>query len=127
MQEHARKYFLTDVRKGNKERKSLRDIRLIMDLFDLFLIQKDEEKPKYGEITTPEKLKRWAPSLGNIRGILFPDQDTCNRVSFDLAQGACGKHPIFPFDRGDIRRKPWVPLESERTRPRSVEGSPEIP
>ena len=53
MQETARQYFLTDLRKGNKTRKPLRELRLVIDLFGLFVIQKDEEKPKYEEITIP--------------------------------------------------------------------------
>ena len=127
MQEQARKYCLTDIRKGNKERQTLRGIRLIMDLFDLFVIQKDEEKPKYEEITTPEKLKNWAPSLGNLRGMILPDQDTCNHFSFELAKGACGKPPITPCALGTLRRKPWTPHGvSTHTRPRRVEGAPEI-
>ena len=53
MQQQGRQYYLTDIRKGNKERKTLRDIRLIMGIFDLFVNQKDGERPKYAEITIP--------------------------------------------------------------------------
>ena len=116
MQEQARQYFLTDLRKGNAERKTLRDLRLIMDLFDLFVIQKDEEKPKFEEITIPEKLKHWSPSLTNLRGTLLPDQDMCNHFSFELAKGACKKPPIVPFVLGELHKKPWVPQESSHTR-----------
>ena len=109
MQEQARQYFLTDLRKGNAERKTLRDRRLIMGLFDLFAIQKDEDKPKYEEITIPEKLKYWAPSLTNLRGMLLPGQDMCNRFSFELAKGACKKPPIAPFTLGGSMRNPGPP------------------
>ena len=65
---------MTDLRKGHKTRKPLKELRLVIDLFGLFVIQKDEEKPKYEEITIPEKLKLWSPSITNLRGLLLPDQ-----------------------------------------------------
>ena len=43
MFEQPMQYFLTDLRKGNADRETLRDIRLVMDLFDLFVIQMDGE------------------------------------------------------------------------------------
>ena len=116
MQETARQYFLTDLRKGNKTRKPLKELRLVIDIFGLFVIQKDEEKPKYEEITIPEKLKAWSPSITSLRGILLPDQDACNYFSFELAKGRCKTPPIIPFVIADFSKKPWLPAESSHTR-----------
>ena len=87
-----------------------------MGLFDLFVIQKGEEKPKYEEITIPEKLKHWSPSFTNLRGMLLPGQEMCSRFSFELANGAWGGTSDYPFCPGGIRKKPWVPQESPHTR-----------
>ena len=116
MQETARQYFLTDLRKGNKTRKPLKELRLVIDIFGLFVIQKDEEKPKYEEITIPEKLKKWSPSITNLRGLLLPDQDACNYFSFELAKGKCKTPPIIPFVIADLSKKPWLPAESSHAR-----------
>ena len=35
----------------------MRELRLFIDIFGLFAIQKGEEKPKYEEVTIQEKLK----------------------------------------------------------------------
>ena len=116
MQETDRQYFLTDLRKGNKTRKPLRELRLVIDLFGLFVIQKDEGKPKYEEITIPEKLKYWSHSITNLRGLLLPGQDACNYFSFELAKGRCETHPIIPFAIADFSKKPWLPAESSHSR-----------
>ena len=120
MQETARQYFLTDLRKGDKTRKPLRELRLVIDIFGLFVIQKDEEKPKYEEITIPEKLKLWSPSITNLLGLLLPDQDACNYFSFELAKGRCETHPIAPFATAEFHKKPWLPTESSHSRAQDV-------
>ena len=56
MQENARQFSITDLRKSNQNKKTLKDLRLILDIFQLFEIPKDDDKPKYEEITIPEKL-----------------------------------------------------------------------
>ena len=116
MQETSRQYFPTDLRKGNKTRKPLRELRLVIDLLGLFVIQKDEEEPKYAEITIPGKLKYWPRSITNIRGLILPGQDACNHCSFERAKGRCKTHPIAPFALAEFRKKPWMAAESSHTR-----------
>ena len=62
----------------------MRELRLIFDMFGLFVIQKGEEKPKYEEITIPVQLKYVSHSITNLRGMLLPDKDACDRFSFEL-------------------------------------------
>ena len=111
MQENPRQYLLTDLRKGEKP-ENPDGIRLIGDLFGLFVIQKDEEQPKYEEITIPRILQYWPPSITNLRGLLLPGQDAFDRFSFDLAKGRCGKPPIILFATAELHKKPWMPDES---------------
>ena len=120
MQENARQFSITDLRKTNTNRKTLKDLRLLLGVFQLFEIQKDDDKPKYKEITIPEKLKGWNPRFADLRGLLLPDQDTCNFFSFELAKGRCKKPPMVPFVVGDMSLKPWMPNESAHTR--AMEG-----
>ena len=54
MQEQARRYFLTDLRNGNTERKTLRDIRLAMGLCDQLVIQKDGGNRSTKKSQSPE-------------------------------------------------------------------------
>ena len=61
MQEASHQYFLADIRKG-KSPKHMREIRLVIDLCGLFVIQKDDEKPKYEEITIPGN-----SNIGHVR------------------------------------------------------------
>ena len=86
-QETARRYFLTDHRKWGKSRKATQGLRVIIDMCGLFVIRKDEEKPKCDEITIPGKLKYWPPALTNLRGLLLHGQEACNYFSFELANG----------------------------------------
>ena len=120
MQENARQFFLTDLRKSNHNRKTIKDLRLILNLFQLYEIQKDENKPTYEEITIPEKLKGWNPRFSDLRGLFLPDQDACNFFSFELAKGRCKKPPMIPFVVGDMSLKPWMPNESAHAR--AMEG-----
>ena len=117
MEEQARSYFLTDLRKGDhKHRRTLKELRLVMALFSLFVIQKDEDKPKYEEITIPTKLRKWTPSLSNLKGFLLPDQDMCNHFSFELAKGRCEKPPMIPFVLAELRKKHWIPSQDAHIR-----------
>ena len=120
MQENARQFFLTDLRKSNSNRKTIKDLRLLLCIFQLFEIQKDDEKPKYEEITIPVKLKGWNPRLSDLKGLLLPDQDACNFFSFELAKGRCKKPPMVPFVVGEMSLKPWMPNESAHVR--AMEG-----
>ena len=92
------------------------ELRLVIDLFGLFVIQKDEEKPKYEEITIPEKLKLWPPSITNIRGLLLPGQDACVYFSFEMAKGRCETTPIIPSAIDGLSEKPWLPAEPFHSR-----------
>ena len=105
MKETARQYFSTDLRKGNKTRKPLMEVRLIIDMFGLFVIQKGEEELKYEEITITEKLKYRPHSKTNLRGLLLHGQDACGRFSFELAKGRCKTHPIIPCRVSRIPQK----------------------
>ena len=116
MQEQARNYFLADLRKGAKERKTLKELRMVIALYDLFAIQKDEEKPKYEEITTPTRMRKWTPSLSKLDGFLLPDQDMCNRFSFELAMGRCKKPPTIPFALSELHKKPCIPIQDAHIR-----------
>ena len=58
MQEQARQYFLTDLQKGNRSRRPLKELRLTLEFCYLWPVQKNEDKPSYGEITIPVKLRR---------------------------------------------------------------------
>ena len=72
----------------------MREPRLIIELFGLFVSQKDEEKPKYEDITIPGELKYWPHSGTNVRELILPGRDACNYFSFELAKGRCETPPI---------------------------------
>ena len=93
MRENAPTILVTDLRRSN--RKTHNDLRLPIEIYTLYLIQKDEDKPKSAEITIPDKSKRWTPDLRDIRGILI--QGACNFFSLELGRGRCEKPPISPF------------------------------
>ena len=116
MQEQARQYYLADLRRGRGHRKPLKELRLTLEIFALFPIQKDEEKPRYEEVTIPVKLRRWAPSLQDLKGLLLPDQDECNHFSFELAKGRCKKPPMIPFITGELHKQPWMPPQEAHSR-----------
>ena len=119
-QENTRQCFITDLRKSNQNRETSKGLRLIVDIFQLFEIQKGDDRPKYEEITTPERMKKWRHALANLRGLLLPDQDACNFFSFELAKGHCEEPPIAPFVIGGMALKPWAP--SEPSHLRALEG-----
>lgn len=114
IQAHSRPYFSTDLRKWNRTRKPLMELRLVIDLLGLFAIQKDEEGPKYDEITLPVKLKHWPHSVTNIRGILLPGQDACSRFSFELATDMCETNPAIALALYELQ-KTWIPAESSHS------------
>ena len=101
----------------------MREIRLVGDLFGVFVIRKDEEKPEYEEIATPEKLTYWPPSIANIRGLLLHGQDASDYFSVELAKEGCKTHPIASSAVADFRKKPWVPSEPPIQAP-STRGKP---
>lgn len=71
--------------------------------------KKDCEKPKYEEKTAPVRLKKWTPTITDIRRLLLPGQDESNFSRFELANGRCKKHPITPFLVAEMSQKPWMP------------------
>ena len=116
MQEQARQYFLSDLRRGNKSRKPLKELRLTLEFFYLWPVQKNDEKPSFEEITIPVKLRKWAPSLENLKGLFLPDQDECNYFSLELAKGRCKKPPMVPYITADLHKNPWMPSQQAHTR-----------
>ena len=61
---------------------------------------------------------KWAPSLGNVAGILTPDQDAVNFSTIELTRGALEVPPFFPFWAGGLSQTPWVPTEPSFSRAR---------
>ena len=115
-QEQARQYFLPDLRKGNRPRRPLKELRLTMEFSYLWPVQKNEDKPSYEEITIPAKLRGWAPSLQNIKGLLLPDQDECNYFSLEPAKGRCEKPPMVPYIAAELHKSPRMPSQEAHTR-----------
>ena len=115
-QENVRQFFITDLRKSNQSRKTLKGLRLILDISQLFEIQKHDDKPKIWGNNDSGKMKKWAPALTDLRCLFLPGQDACNFFSFELAKGRCKKPPITPFVEGDFAPKPWMPNEAAHLR-----------
>ena len=88
---------------------------MVVDIFGLFVIRKGEENPKYEEITIPGELKHWSHSITNILGLL-PDQDACDRFSFEMAKGRCETPPNALPRYPNSTKKRRAPAESSHTR-----------
>ena len=69
----------------------MRELRLVVDLFGLSVIQKSEDKSKYEEITIPGKLKYWPPSITYLRELRIPDQDACDYFISELETGGANR------------------------------------
>ena len=115
-QEQAMRYSLADLREGATHRKSLNELRLVIAICDLCVIQKDEDKPKYEEIATPTKLRKWGHSMSKMGGFQQHGQDMCDHFSFDLAKERREKHQAIPFALDELRKDHWVPRKDARLR-----------
>ena len=106
---------------GPKTSKPLRELRLTVDLFHLFVIRKDDERPKCDEVTILGKLKSWSPAITDPRGLLLPGRGACDYFSFELANGGRKKHPTISFVTADFRKiDPGARRIAQFARPRYV-------
>ena len=114
-QEQARRYFLSDLRKGGN-RKPLKELLLTLGIFALFPVQKGDGKPKYGEVAIPVELRKWPPSLRKLQGMFLPDQYGCDHFSFELAKGGARNlrrpHSLLPNSKKHLR----IPHQESHTR-----------
>ena len=126
MQDQERQYFATDMRRGANGRETLRDIRLVVGIFDLFATRMGDGKPKYEEITIRGGPKCKPPSPTNLLGARLRDRDMRNRFSFELAKGARNLRES-PSSWANYVKSLGPPHGSAHTRPRRAECSPKIP
>ena len=85
-------YFLPGIRRGRETRKTAKELRATMWIFDMSPppLQNDDYKHSRKESVIPAKLRKWIPPFANIVAIFPHVQYECNRFISDLSNERFG-------------------------------------
>ena len=115
MQEHARTYFISNLKK--QKGCTATSARLALDLVETFQTKmKNAKDPRIEEVQIPREMTKWNPSLASLTGILVPDQDMVNHFTIELTRGRNEVPAYTPFVTGDLSADPWIPGDPLYTR-----------
>ena len=117
IQQTARDFLLADLRRP-ENRRSLEDLTLLLDIFDVYECQRkntNPKDPKYEAVTISEAMRHWKPNMKDLSGNLKPSQDLCNHFSLEIARGKLLSPPVFPYVVPDLSKKPWAVQEPAHT------------
>ena len=114
MQELGRNYFLSGVRKERKAQPNFPELRLIVDLFEVYGVstvpKSAVDNPRIEELTIPKEMKHWKLDLSHLTGFLAPDQEMVNFFTVELTK-AKQKRPAYkPYVVPDLSKEPWRPF-----------------
>ena len=112
MHDSARTFLVNNLRKMTGGNGMLKDTKLVLDLIEVFQTKmKNSKDPKIEEIHIPTRMKKWCPALGDLGGILIPDQEMVNYFTIELTRGMNEVPPYYPFVTGLLHEHPWAPSD----------------
>ena len=112
----ARDFFIEDLR---AERLAINDIRLVLEIFELFppaAKNRNAKNPEFEEICIPARMKSLALNFEQLRGRLRPDQQMANAISAELARALATTPTYTPFVTVELVKKPWAPNSADHVK-----------
>ena len=114
MHTSARDMFTRGLRNDRRERTKVKDIRLLIGLFEFpppYSKKEGEKDPNYVEVRIPSVMERWKPDLSMVPASFGHSQEMVNVFALGYAKGRQEVPPYKPFATVDLTKAPWATRE----------------